>query len=65
MGRPPGAEREVPRPRARRQRAAEMRLLGVILIASGLILLFLCVPGWAWAALVGSALVVLGWLLVK
>ncbi len=40
------------------------RLVGTLLIAAGLLLLFLCIPGWAWAALAGVALVLLGyWLL--
>lgn len=45
--------------------ASEIRLLGVVLIAAGLVLLFLCIPGWAWAALIGAGLVIVGWWLVK
>ena len=45
--------------------AGELRLLGVVLMAAGLVLLFLCIPGWAWAALIGAGLVILGWGLVK
>lgn len=44
---------------------AEMRLLGVVLIAAGLVLLFLCIPGWAWAAMIGAALVIAGWWLLR
>ena len=41
----------------------EMRLAGVALLAAGMILLFLCVPGWAWAAFIGALLVACGlWL---
>ena len=40
-----------------------LRLLGVVLLAAGMALLFLCVPGWAWAALLGAAMVVIGLLL--
>lgn len=41
----------------------EVRLLGMVMIAAGLVLLFLCIPGWAWAAMIGAALVVAGfWL---
>ncbi len=63
------------RPRERRKPQAEhvvhvrsgveMRLLGLVLIAVGLVLLFLSIPGWAWAALIGAGLVVIGWMLVK
>lgn len=41
------------------------RLLGCVFISAGLLLLFLCIPGWAWAALAGSALVCLGWALIS
>ncbi|MBQ2952614.1 MAG: 2-oxoglutarate translocator [Clostridia bacterium] len=37
-----------------------VRLLGVFLLAMGMALLFLCVPGWAWAALTGASLVACG-----
>lgn len=40
-----------------------LRLLGVVMLSAGLALLFLCVPGWAWAALLGAALVAVGLLL--
>ena len=41
----------------------EARLLGVLLLSAGLVLLFLCIPGWAWTALLGAALTALGlWL---
>ena len=35
------------------------------LIALGLLLLFLCIPGWAWAALAGCLLVAAGFLLIR
>ncbi len=41
------------------------RLVGAVLIAAGLLLLFLCIPGWAWAALAGAALVILGYVLIQ
>ncbi len=41
------------------------RLAGAVLVAAGLLLLFLCIPGWAWAALVGAALVLLGFWLIQ
>ena len=40
------------------------KLLGCGLIAAGLLLLFLCIPGWAWAALAGTALICAGWALI-
>lgn len=39
--------------------------LGIALIVSGLLLLFVCIPGWAWAAAAGILLVLLGWLLIR
>ena len=39
-------------------------LLGCVFIAAGLLLLFLCIPGWAWAALSGAALILAGWALL-
>lgn len=55
--------RKRPRPCRRLRDTPELRLLGVLLLAVGLVLLFLCVPGWAWAALTGAVLVAAGlWL---
>jgi hypothetical protein len=34
------------------------------MVIAGLVLLFLCIPGWAWAALIGAGLIAVGfWLL--
>lgn len=56
--------RKRPHPARRQRDPADIRLLGAMLLAAGLLLLFLCVPGWAWAALVGAMLVALGlWLI--
>lgn len=41
-----------------------LTVLGAVLIGAGLLLLFLCIPGWFWAALAGAGLIVVGWLLV-
>lgn len=41
------------------------RLIGCGFIVAGLLLLFLCIPGWAWTALAGAALVTAGWALIK
>lgn len=40
-------------------------LIGAVLAAVGLVVLFLCVPDWAWLALLGVILVALGYLLLK
>ena len=54
-----------PHPSVRVRETAELCVLGVVLIAAGLVLLFLCIPGWAWAAMIGAALVAAGfWLLM-
>lgn len=47
-----------------RRRMKSLPLLGAVLIALGLLLLFLCIPGWAWAALAGCLLIAAGWLLI-
>lgn len=39
--------------------------VGAVMAAAGLLLLFLCVPGWAWTALIGMALLASGWLLIR
>lgn len=39
--------------------------IGIVLIAAGLILLFACIPGWAWAALAGLLLIVVGYALIR
>lgn len=40
-------------------------IVGAILAALGLLLLFLCIPGWAWAALAGVLLIAAGCLLIR
>ena len=52
------------RPARRSCGVAEIRVLGAVLIAAGLVLLFLCIPGWAWAAMIGAALVMAGFWLI-
>lgn len=41
------------------------RLIGYALLAAGIILLFVCIPGWAWLALIGVALMAAGWLILR
>ena len=50
--------------RRRPQEDGLWKLLGCAFIAVGLLLLFLCIPGWAWAAMAGSALICAGWALI-
>ena len=40
-------------------------VVGGVLVALGLLLLFLCIPGWAWAALAGVLLIAAGYLLIR
>ncbi|MBE5803753.1 MAG: hypothetical protein E7316_04490 [Clostridiales bacterium] len=49
----------------RRGGSGMLATVGVALIAAGLILLFACIPGWAWAALAGLALIVAGYVLIR
>ena len=42
-----------------------LQWIGGALIAAGLLLLFLCIPGWAWAAIAGATLICLGWALIS
>ena len=48
-----------------RQRMPCLGLIGAGLMAGGLILLFACVPGWAWAALAGLVLIGAGYVLLQ
>lgn len=38
---------------------------GYVLLAAGIVVLFVCIPRWAWLALLGVALIALGWILLK
>jgi uncharacterized protein YjeT (DUF2065 family) len=42
-----------------------LKIVGLVLIAIGLLLLFLCIPGWFWVALIGIILIVAGYLLLR
>ncbi|MCH5286215.1 MAG: hypothetical protein J1E43_02240 [Christensenellaceae bacterium] len=48
-----------------KQSARTAQMIGLVLIGLGLLLLFLCIPGWAWAALAGCLLVAVGFLLIR
>ena len=52
------------RPAQRPQEDGVWKLLGCLFISAGLLLLFLCIPGWAWAAMAGAALICAGWALI-
>ena len=49
----------------RKQPMQFLQILGLLLIAMGMMLLFICIPGWAWAAMAGAALVCAGWALIS
>ena len=42
-----------------------LRILGYLLIAGGVLVILLCVPEWAWLALLGAALILAGFLLAR
>ena len=51
--------------RPRRSRSLQpLAAVGIILLAAGLLLMFLCIPGWAWAALAGILLIAAGCALI-
>ena len=51
--------------RPRRSRSLQpLAAVGIILLAAGLLLMFLCIPGWAWAALSGVLLIAAGCALI-
>lgn len=41
------------------------RIVGMLLIAAGMLLIVVCVPLWAWMALIGTALIFVGVLLMQ
>ena len=51
--------------RCYKQGSAGLTIAGAVLIALGLLLLFLCIPGWAWAALAGLVFIGAGYLLLR
>ena len=40
-------------------------LAGIVLVGLGVVLLFLCIPGWAWVALLGFVLICAGLVLLR
>ncbi|MBQ7455623.1 MAG: hypothetical protein IJS53_04200 [Clostridia bacterium] len=41
------------------------RAVGIVLIVSGVLVIVLCVPLWAWLALIGAAMIFVGTLLLQ
>lgn len=58
-GRPPPQRRPT-----RCRYTSSLLLTGTLMLSAGLLLMFLCIPGWAWAALAGLTLIVLGYALI-
>ena len=48
-----------------RGRSAALRIAGFALIGAGILLILLCVPGWAWLFVLGAALILAGLLLIR
>ena len=46
-------------------RSALLRAAGFVLIGAGVLVILLCVPCWAWLAVLGAALILLGLLLIR
>lgn len=42
-----------------------VQLAAALMILLGLFLIFICVPGWAWAAAAGILLIIAGYLLLR
>lgn len=59
-----GCPRSSRRTAHRHARISPALFLGVLLLTSGLLLMFLCIPGWAWAALAGALLIIAGYVLI-
>lgn len=59
-----GWERQA-RTKCYKQNNTALIIAGAVLMALGLLLLFLCIPGWAWAAIAGILLIGAGYLLIR
>lgn len=46
-------------------RSKPLTIAGYVLLATGILLLFLCIPAWAWLALLGILLIVAGFVLLR
>ena len=43
----------------------ELIIAGIVLLAAGILLVFLCIPKWAWLALLGILLIAAGFVLLR
>ena len=46
-------------------RNTPLAVAGYILLAAGILILFVCIPRWAWLALLGVGLIALGWIVLR
>ncbi len=42
-----------------------LRIVGGVLIAAGVLVILICVPIWAWVALIGASLILIGIVLIR
>lgn len=43
----------------------KLRIAGCVLLAAGILLLFVCIPNWAWCALIAVGMIAAGLVLLK
>lgn len=46
-------------------RSVPLILAGAALLLAGVVVVFVCIPGWAWCGLIGLALIAAGFVLVR
>ena len=46
-------------------RNAPLAVAGYALLAAGVVIVFVCVPQWAWVALLGVGLIAIGWFVLR
>ena len=46
-------------------RNTPLAVAGYVLLAAGIVILFVCIPHWAWLALLGVGLIALGWIVLR
>ena len=46
-------------------RRPPLSVAGYVLLTAGVIVLFVCIPRWAWLALLGVGLIALGWIVLR
>jgi len=45
-------------------KSAVLKIIGYVLIGGGILLFLFCVPFWAWLAVIGAAMILVGLLLI-